>query len=97
MPASSTARRAWLVHPHEYQSSRDASIHGATPPQRWLRVKAAAAYLSIGVGTLNKLRIYGGGPKYAKCGQTVIYDIVDLDGWASERKVRHTSERVRAA
>jgi hypothetical protein len=60
-------------------------------------VPAASAYLGIGVGTLNKLRIYGGGPRYAKLSATVIYDVVDLDAWATERKVGSTSEPVRAA
>lgn len=69
----------------------------AAPERRWLRVSAAAAHLGIGVGTLNKLRIYGGGPRYAKLSATVIYDIADLDAWAAERKVRSTSERVRVA
>jgi hypothetical protein len=67
------------------------------PPRRWLRVEGAAAHLSIGVGTLNKLRTYGGGPKYAKLGAVVVYDLADLDRWARERKVRSTSEPVGAA
>ena len=64
---------------------------------RWLRVGFAAAYLGIGIGTLNKLRTYGGGPRYAKLGHTVVYDPADLDAWATERKVRSTSEPLRAA
>jgi hypothetical protein len=58
---------------------------------------AAAAHLGIGVGTLNKLRTYGGGPPYAKLGHTVVYDPADLDAWAIERKVRSTSQPVRVA
>jgi predicted DNA-binding transcriptional regulator AlpA len=65
--------------------------------QRWLRVAAAAAYLGVGVGTLNKLRTYGGGPRYAKpIPGVVAYDVADLDAWMAERKVRSTSERLRA-
>jgi hypothetical protein len=64
--------------------------------RRWLRVRAAADHLGVGVGTLNKLRTYGGGPPYAKLKHTVIYDLVDLDAWAVERKVRNTSEPVGA-
>ena len=67
------------------------------PARRWLRVAPAAAYLGVGIGTLNKLRTYGGGPRYAKLGHTVVYDPADLDAWAAERKVRSTSEPVRAA
>jgi hypothetical protein len=72
-------------------------LDGEKPRGRWLRVDAAATYLGIGVGTLNKLRTYGGGPPYAKLGHTVVYDPIDLDAWANERKVRSTSEPVRAA
>ena len=68
-----------------------------TPPRRWLRVRAAAAHLNVGVGTMNKLRIYGGGPAYSKLGAIVVYDIADLDRWAEERKVRSTSQRSNSA
>ena len=86
------------MHPHEFQqgfvSPRLKTLASA---RRWLRVREAATYLGVGIGTLNKLRTYGGGPRYAKCGHVVIYDIFDLDAWAAERKVRSTSEPVRAA
>jgi hypothetical protein len=69
-----------------------------TAAQRWLRVRAAAEHLGIGVGTLNKLRSYCGGPLYSKMMAGVVsYDIADLDAWATKRKVRSTSEPVRAA
>ena len=64
--------------------------------QRWLRVQDAATYLQIGVATLNKLRIYGGGPPFAKLGRVVIYDCADLDAWAVERKVLKTPRWLRA-
>ena len=68
------------------------------PAARWLRVRAAAAYLGVGVGTLNKLRTYGGGPLYSKMMAGVVaYDIADLDAWATRRKICNTSEPVRAA
>lgn len=76
------------------QTSTPATIQ---PGRRWLRVRAAAAYLAIGVGTLNKLRVLGGGPPYSKLGHTVVYDSTDLDAWVAARRVRSTSERVRAA
>ncbi|MFL5337441.1 MAG: helix-turn-helix transcriptional regulator [Geminicoccaceae bacterium] len=84
------------MHADQYQRHCAASLGAAEAP-RWLRVKSAAAYLGIGSGTLNKLRVYGGGPRYAKLGHTVVYDPSDLDDWANERKVRSTSERVRVA
>jgi predicted DNA-binding transcriptional regulator AlpA len=66
-------------------------------PRRWLRVGPAAAHLGIGIGTLNKLRTYGGAPRYAKLGATVVYDPADLDAWAAERKVGSTSQPARIA
>ena len=81
----------------DYNARRAVSLQGERPQRGWLRVGAAAKYLGIGIGTLNKLRTYGGGPPYAKLGHTVVYDPTDLDAWANERKVRSTSEPVRAA
>jgi hypothetical protein len=62
--------------------------------RKWLRSKPAAEYLDIGESTLAKLRCYGGGPPFAKLGNTVIYDIADLDAFAEARKVRNTSDQV---
>jgi predicted DNA-binding transcriptional regulator AlpA len=64
--------------------------------RRWLRVQQAARYLGIGAGTLNKLRCWGGGPRFAKLGHIVVYDTADLDAWVAARKVGSTSEPVRA-
>lgn len=85
------------MHSNDYNAQWAASMHGERPKRGWLRVDAAAKYLGVGIGTLNKLRTYGGGPPYAKLGHTVVYDPTDLDAWATERKVRSTSEPVRAA
>jgi hypothetical protein len=85
------------LHPHVYDKAIHSNAADLRQRRRWLRVRAAAAHLDLGVGTMNKLRIYGGGPPYSKLGSVVVYDIEDLDRWASERKVRSTSEPVRAA
>jgi predicted DNA-binding transcriptional regulator AlpA len=84
------------VHPQLLTRSAESADSKPTP-RRWLRVDDAAAFLGIGVGTLNKLRTYGGGPPYAKLGHVVAYDPADLDAWASERKVCSTSQPVRVA
>lgn len=84
------------MHPPTHHGVRSTSRESGAP-SRWLRVRDAARYLRLGVGTLNKLRLSGGGPRYAKLGAVVVYDIADLDAWASERKVGSTSEPVRAA
>jgi hypothetical protein len=87
------------VNPEDHRRLRVSSTDSREPAPRWLRVRAAAAYLGVGVGTLNKLRTYGGGPRYSKLtpGGVVIYDVADLDEYAEARKVRSTSERVLTA
>lgn len=63
----------------------------------------ASAYLkerhgiSRTAGTLAKLAVIGGGPKFRKIGaRQVIYDVVELDAWASSilsEPLCSTSER----
>ena len=54
-----------------------------------LNTAEAASYLNIGRSTLEKLRLYGGGPIYSKpLSRRVVYELADLDAWvaASRRK-----------
>lgn len=63
----------------------------------------ASAYLkerhgiSRTAGTLAKLAVIGGGPKFRKIGaRQVIYDVAELDAWASSilsEPIGSTSER----
>jgi hypothetical protein len=46
----------------------------------------------LATATLEKLRIYGGGPQYLKLGRAVRYDHDDLLRWAAERRIGSTSE-----
>ena len=55
--------------------------------QRYLDTRQAAAYLGLSPKTLIKMRITGEGPRYAKVGRRVIYDMADLDAWVEERKI----------
>jgi excisionase family DNA binding protein len=57
-----------------------------------LSIKEAAAYVPIARGTLDKLRIYGGGPRYIKLGKKVLYDRADLDAWIEEHKRTTTDQ-----
>ncbi|MDE0407757.1 MAG: helix-turn-helix domain-containing protein [Alphaproteobacteria bacterium] len=59
---------------------------------RYLDTKQAAAYLGLSPKTLVKMRVTGGGPRYAKVGRRVIYDVADLDSWVEKRKRRFTGE-----
>ena len=60
-------------------------------------VKEAASYVQLGVPTLNRFRVTGGGPQYAKLGGAVRYRKQDLDDWIAGRLVRSTSEASAAA
>lgn len=58
---------------------------------RYLDADAAAKYLGVSQGYLNKLRITGGGPVFSKLGRRCVYDVVDLDQWIADRKRASTS------
>jgi hypothetical protein len=58
-----------------------------------LNVPQAADYTNISKSSLDKLRVYGGGPLYIKVGARVIYDRVDLDAWLEGKKVANTSQQ----
>lgn len=55
-------------------------------------VDPAAGYLGVSASYLNKLRVSGGGPRFAKLGSRVRYRRVDLDAWLESRLVTSTSE-----
>lgn len=62
-----------------------------------LNVEAAASYTGLSVSTLNKLRVFGGGPIFYKLGRRVAYDTADLEAWLAERRRRSTSDDGRSA
>ena len=71
------------VHP---QSSDDKSDIFLTP-------KEAAAYLRVSKSYLDKLRVYGGGPKFVRfTKRKILYRKSDLDSWASQHRFGSTSE-----
>jgi predicted DNA-binding transcriptional regulator AlpA len=65
----------------------------AIAPKRLLTVAEAATYVSLSASTLNRLRVTGGGPRYAKLAGKVLYDVHDLDQWIEVSKRGSTSER----
>ena len=57
-----------------------------------LSVREAAQCLGLSVSTLNKLRVFGGGPTFFKLGRRVVYDRADLDAWMDARRRQSTSQ-----
>ena len=62
-----------------------------------LDTTGASRRLGVSKSTLEKLRVYGGGPKYLKLGRLVRYRPQDLDEWMFERLTGSTSEQGRRA
>jgi predicted DNA-binding transcriptional regulator AlpA len=58
---------------------------------------AAAAYVGLAKNTLDKLRVYGDGPRFCKYGRAVRYSIEELDAWIEKNSAASTSEHWRAA
>lgn len=57
-----------------------------------LRTKEAARHLGLSVSYLEKLRVTGGGPRFAAMGRAITYAVADLDAWAAARTVANTAE-----
>ncbi|WP_419880262.1 helix-turn-helix transcriptional regulator [Parapontixanthobacter aurantiacus] len=62
-----------------------------------MRTRQAALYLDISESLLEKLRVVGGGPPYAKIGRSVVYRRHALDAWLLESELTSTSDRQLAA
>jgi excisionase family DNA binding protein len=50
-----------------------------------LTVSEAAQWLKVSEAYLNKLRMYGGSPKFVRLGRSIRYRIKDLDTWVSTK------------
>jgi len=58
-----------------------------------LTPKEAATYLRVSTSYLNKLRVYGGGPKFVRfTKRKILYRKSDLDFWAAQHRFGSTSE-----
>jgi excisionase family DNA binding protein len=76
--------------------SRDRSLTPAQPvskqTEEFLTPKQAAAFLRVSKSYLDKLRVYGGGPKFLRFGRKILYRRSELDLWAEQRSFSSTSE-----
>lgn len=61
-------------------------------PSRLLTTKEAADYLSLSTTTLEKFRVYGGGPQFVRLGRAVRYRDADLATWIEDRVRVSTSD-----
>ena len=60
--------------------------------QRYLRTPDAARLVGLSIRTLEKHRIYGTGPRYAKLGGRVVYRLEDLQAWVESGAKASTSD-----
>jgi predicted DNA-binding transcriptional regulator AlpA len=72
-------------------------IGPASTTRRVLTVREAAARVGLSKPTLDKLRVYGGGPVYIKIGRRVVYDPADIDSWLATHRRVSTSEHSEVA
>lgn len=59
---------------------------------RFVRTLAAAQFVGVSKSLLEKLRITGGGPRFALLGSAVVYSVTDLEKWVASRTVASTNE-----
>jgi predicted DNA-binding transcriptional regulator AlpA len=67
-------------------------MDGITYQNLHLRTPQAAEYLGISTSSMEKMRMRGDGPPYAKLGRLVIYAMNDLDAWVKAHKRLSTIE-----
>jgi hypothetical protein len=61
--------------------------------RQFLTTPAAAARIGLAASTMEKLRVYGGGPPYyAISPRKVVYAPAELDEWVQSKRRRSTSE-----
>jgi hypothetical protein len=66
-------------------------------PDAWFTTPEAAHHLKLSRQYLEKLRCWGGGPKFSVLGRRVVYMRSNLDAWAIDRSRTSTSDTGKAA
>ena len=59
---------------------------------RLVKTPKAAKITGLSESTLNKLRVYGGGPEFIKLGHAVLYELDALEDWLASHRRRSTAE-----
>jgi predicted DNA-binding transcriptional regulator AlpA len=57
-----------------------------------LTQREAASFLRLSERTLERLRVSGLGPKYARVGRSIRYNQLEIEEWIVRQMVRSTSE-----
>jgi hypothetical protein len=65
-------------------------------PPRMVDTATAAVYLGLAKNTLEKMRVYGSGPRFAKYRRAVRYSVDELNAWIQKNSADSTSEHWRA-
>ena len=76
-------------NPYDYRNQD--SVASPSPQMRRLSVQEASNYTGLSCSTLNKLRCSGQGPRFAKVGRRVLYNVADLDAWLAKHLKTSTS------
>jgi excisionase family DNA binding protein len=81
---------------HNDDPSQDRYLTAAQPvskqTEEFLTPKQAAAFLRVSKSYLDKLRVYGGGPRFLRFGRKILYRKSELNVWAEQRCFSSTSE-----
>jgi len=82
----------YVSFPEANMQQREVLMSINETKSEWLTPKEVASAYPIGLSTLAKLRLKGGGAPYAKIGEKVLYKRSDLDAWLESKRVRSTSQ-----
>ena len=63
--------------------------------EEFLTPKQAADYLRVSKSYLDKLRVYGGGPRFLRFGRKILYRQSELNFWAEQRSFE-LDQRIRS-
>ena len=69
-----------VLKPGPPSSTENGGVQARTAPA-YLRLRAAADYLSVTQQYLNKMERMGQGPRRIKKGRMTFYSVADLDAW----------------
>ncbi len=61
-------------------------------PQKYFDTAEAEKRYPISGSYLAKLRVYGGGPDFFRCGRRVIYETSSFERWLERQRRSSTSE-----